>query len=101
MPREEQSREQGGEGGAGNRAAKGWLYSPAVTGMRWGMANQHPHPSCLGLLSSPTETSRPHVVTPKPLLLPKVDPEEKAPGQETCRGGGLGAGDVSAMPVSR
>lgn len=32
----------------------------------------HPSHSCLGLLSSPTETSRPHIVTPKTFLVPKV-----------------------------
>lgn len=62
VQREEQSREYEGEGVAVQLChdwgcAGGWQTSTA--------------PSCLELLSSPPETSRSYIVTPKTFLLPK------------------------------
>lgn len=62
MQREERSREQEGEGVAVQLCHDGDVL---------GAGKAAPLPSCLGLLSSPPETSRFHIVTPKTFLLPK------------------------------
>lgn len=62
MPREEQSGGQEGEGVTLQLCDDGDMLG--------GGKPAHPHPH-LGMLSVPTETSRPHIVTPKTFVLPK------------------------------